>query len=356
MWHSSPSPKYSRTSSGHWFASASSSTFGIVRVDQRAQLLQHRVRLGQVLVVGAFALDEVGNRIEPKAVDAHVEPEAHDAEDRLAHLRIVEVEVGLMAEEAVPVVRLGDLVPGPVRLLGVGEDDARAAVLVRVVAPDVVVALARALGRAARRLEPRMLVRRVVDDQLGDDPQPAAVRLAHEMLEVVARPVAAGGRCGSRRCRSRRPQRRRIERQQPDRVDAEVLDVVELLRQPAEVADAVVVGVEERLDVQLVDDRVLVPVDIRRLASRRRGRRSAPWLVRPSSSASEEVVEIVLGAHAMTQAEDVGGDARGIEHHEIARAVSTGSAAPVSRSCTWNVRSASMPRSARSRFTQPDCT
>ena len=57
MWHSSPSPKYSRTSSGHWLASASSSTFGYVRVDQRAQLLQDRVRLGQVLVVGAFALD-----------------------------------------------------------------------------------------------------------------------------------------------------------------------------------------------------------------------------------------------------------------------------------------------------------
>ncbi|MNC90596.1 hypothetical protein D3C83_67110 [compost metagenome] len=28
MWHSSPSPKYSRTSSGHMLASASSSLFG----------------------------------------------------------------------------------------------------------------------------------------------------------------------------------------------------------------------------------------------------------------------------------------------------------------------------------------
>ena len=60
MWHSSPSPKYSRTSSGHWFASASSSTVRVVRVDQRAQLLDHGVRLGQVLVVGAFALDRYG--------------------------------------------------------------------------------------------------------------------------------------------------------------------------------------------------------------------------------------------------------------------------------------------------------
>src|SRR5262249_58331671 len=46
---------------------------------------------------------------------------------------------------------------------------------------------------------------------------------------------------------------------QPQRGDAEVLQVVELLGQPGEVADAVVVAVGERLDVQLVDDRRLVP-------------------------------------------------------------------------------------------------
>ena len=43
------------------------------------------------------------------------------------------------------------------------------------------------------------------------------------------------------------------------RRDAEVLQVVELLRQAAEVADAVAVAVVEGADVDLVDDRVLVP-------------------------------------------------------------------------------------------------
>src|SRR5258708_31762022 len=57
--------------------------------------------------------------------------------------------------------------------------------------------------------------------------------------------------------------RRGIERQQPDRVDAELSDVVELLDQAGEIADAVVVAVEERFDVELVDDRVLVPQRIR---------------------------------------------------------------------------------------------
>ena len=41
-------------------------------------------------------------------------------------------------------------------------------------------------------------------------------------------------------------QRRGIERQQPERGDAEVLQVVELLGQAAEVADAVAVAVVER--------------------------------------------------------------------------------------------------------------
>src|SRR5205085_10613060 len=50
-----------------------------------------------------------------------------------------------------------------------------------------------------------------------------------------------------------------IEREQPENVDAEVLQVVELARQSLEIADAVVVRVEERLDVRLVDDAVFVP-------------------------------------------------------------------------------------------------
>ena len=53
--------------------------------------------------------------------------------------------------------------------------------------------------------------------------------------------------------------RRGIERQQPDRIDAELGDVVELLHQARKVADAVIVRIEERFDMQLIDDRVLVP-------------------------------------------------------------------------------------------------
>ena len=79
----------------------------------------------QVLVARALALDEIRNGVEPQAIDALVQPEPHDARDGALHVRIVEVQVGLVAEEAVPVVLLRNRIERPVRRLGVREDDAR---------------------------------------------------------------------------------------------------------------------------------------------------------------------------------------------------------------------------------------
>ena len=55
--------------------------------------------------------------------------------------------------------------------------------------PDVEVARRRARLGPARALEPRMLVRGVVDDELGDDPEAARVRLRDEALDVAHRAV-----------------------------------------------------------------------------------------------------------------------------------------------------------------------
>ncbi|MNG94704.1 hypothetical protein D3C79_537200 [compost metagenome] len=232
---------------------------GVVGVDFGADRLEYVVGFGEVLVVGAIALDQVGDGVQAQAIDTQVEPEAHHPDHRLEHLRVVEVEVGLVRVEAVPEVLAGDRVPGPVGLLGVEEDDARAVVLLVVIRPHVEVpCLAAALGMAGA-LEPGMLVAGVVDDQLGDYPQAAFVRLGDEAAGIgqvavvgvhglvfgdVVAVVAAW---------------RGIERQQPQGVDAQLGDVVELADQAGEIADAVVVRVEERLDVQLVDDGVLVP-------------------------------------------------------------------------------------------------
>ena len=111
----------------------------------------------------------------------------------------------------------------------------------------------------SRALEPGVPVGGMVDHELGDHLQLSALGFLHETAEVlhgteigidlailgnVVAVVAA---------------RRGVERQQPERGDAEILQIVELVGQAGEVADAVVVAVGEGLDVQLVDDRVLEP-------------------------------------------------------------------------------------------------
>src|SRR6516225_1678595 len=92
-----------------------------------------------------------------------------------------------MRIEAVPVVRLGDRIPGPVGKLEVLEDDPRFLVALGRVTPDVKITVGAARRRAARALKPWMLVRGMVEHQLGDDPQPSFVRRAKKSLEVVQR-------------------------------------------------------------------------------------------------------------------------------------------------------------------------
>lgn len=86
-----------------------------------------------------------------------------------------------MGKEAVPEELAPDRVEGPVGHLGVDEDDARVAGRGVVVAPRVVVAVG-AVGVLPRRLEPLVLVARVVHHEVGDDPDAAGVRLGDEPL------------------------------------------------------------------------------------------------------------------------------------------------------------------------------
>ncbi len=146
------------------------------------------MRLGQVLAVRPLPLEEVRDGVEPEAVDPEVEPEAQHLEHHLLHLGVVEVEVGLVMEEAVPVVLAAHRVERPVRRLAVDEDDPRVRVAVVGVRPDVPVAL-RALRIGARLLEPRMVRRCVVHDEVGDDAHAALVGLRDELAEVLDRPV-----------------------------------------------------------------------------------------------------------------------------------------------------------------------
>ena len=90
-------------------ASARIEAIGVFGVDDGADFLDLDVGLGEIFAAGAVALDQVGNGVEPQSVDAHVEPEAHGVEDLFHDARVVEVEVGLVGEEAMPVVLLARL-------------------------------------------------------------------------------------------------------------------------------------------------------------------------------------------------------------------------------------------------------
>src|SRR5581483_8790424 len=125
--------------------------------------------------------------------------------------------------------------------------------------PDIVVALRRARGGAARRLEPWVLVGSVVDDQLGDDAQAAPVRFLYEVAEVVTSPVLRVDVVVVGDVVAVVAPRRGVERQQPDGVDPEVLDVLQFAGEAAEIPLAVIVAVEEGTDVRFVNDSILVP-------------------------------------------------------------------------------------------------
>ena len=160
--------------------------------------------LGQVLAVGAVALEQVRHRIEAEAVEAEAEPVEHHVEHGVGDLGVVVVEVGLVVEEAVPVVLLALLVPGPVRRLGVDEDDPGLGPALVVVVPDVPVGL-RVGAVLARLLEPRVLVGGVVHHHVGDDPDAPAVRLVDQLGRVLdGAEVGVHGQEVAR-CRSRRP-------------------------------------------------------------------------------------------------------------------------------------------------------
>ena len=231
----------------------------VLGVDVGPELLEVRVGLREVLAGGPLALVEVGDGVEAQAIDPHVQPEVEDLEQRRVDLGVVEVEVGLVVVEAVPVVGLGHRIPAPVGVLEVLEDDPGVPVAIRGVAPHVEVAPLGALGRAPRPLEPGVLVGGVVEDQLGDHPEPAPLRLLDEALEVAERPVVGVHPAVVGDVVAVVPERRGVEGQEPQGRDPQVLEVVELLGQPPEVAHPVAHRVEKGADVELVDDRVAVP-------------------------------------------------------------------------------------------------
>ena len=214
--------------------------------------------LAEVLAVRPVPFVQIGDGIEPEPVQPEAEPEADDVEHGVAHLWVVVVEIGLVMEEAVPVVLLPLRVPGPVRRLIVDEDHPGIGVPGVVVGPDVPVRLG-VRPVPPRLLEPRMLIAGVVDDEVGDHSDLAPVRLLDEHGGVVDGPVGRQHGEEVADVVAAVAKRRLEEGQQPDAVDAEPLEVFELVGDAQEITGPVGVRVIEAADEDLVEDRLLVP-------------------------------------------------------------------------------------------------
>jgi hypothetical protein len=154
-----------------------------------AELFQKSVRFRQILATGAFAFIEVGHGVQAQTVHAQIEPEVHHFKHRVMDGRRVVIQVGLVGEEPMPEMGLGDVVPGPVGLLDILKDDTGVVILRGGIAPDIKIAPAAAGLGPPGALKPRVLVGGVVENQFGDDSQPTSVSLAQKRFEVCQRAV-----------------------------------------------------------------------------------------------------------------------------------------------------------------------
>ena len=232
-------------------------------VDKGPQALEVGVGLEQVLAIGAVALVEIGHGIHAKAVHALVQPEADHVQHLLLDGGMVVVQIRLVVEEAVPIIRAPHRVPAPIGGLIVEKDDARLGVALVGRTPDVPVPVFGMLGmvRVAGSLEPGALVGGVVGDQIGDDPQAAPVGFFHQGAQVVHRAIVGMDAVEIAHIVPVVAQRRGIDGQHPQAVDAQVAQVVELRGQAGQVADAIATAVGKGADEYFVEYGILVPVN-----------------------------------------------------------------------------------------------
>ena len=104
-----------------------------------------------------------------------------------------------------------------------------------------------------------MLVRGVIQDQLGNHPQSPFVRFPEQCLEIAQGAIIGvyAGVIGN--IVTIVSERRGTEGKEPQGGDAEILQVVEFLAKSLKISYSVTVAVEKRSDVKFVDNCVFEP-------------------------------------------------------------------------------------------------
>jgi hypothetical protein len=212
---------------------------------------------GRIVAEGGIKHHEV-DRVDPETIDAALQPEAGDIEERLLHRRVVPVDLRLLLQEIVHVILAPARVPGPCRaaehrLPVVGGRTVRLGIV-----PDVPVGIG-VVAALAALLEPGMPVAGMRPDLVDDHLQAERVRPRDERVEIRERAedrvdVAIVGNVIAE-VGHRRPE----EGRQPDRLDAQAGDMIEMRRDAREIPDSIAIRVGEAARIDLVNGRTAPP-------------------------------------------------------------------------------------------------
>ncbi|MCY1365290.1 hypothetical protein D9M69_521300 [compost metagenome] len=218
----------------------------------------HRFDRGGRVVAQQCVVELVIAGVEAKAVHAALAPEAHFAEQGVLDFGAMEVEVGLLGQEAVQVVLPPARVPLPGRTAEDREPVGGRRAVGLGVGPHVPVGLG-VVARAAAFGEPGVLVGGVREHLVDDELQAQRMHACAHRVEVGQRAVQRIDRAIVGHVVAEVLHGGAEEGRDPDRVDAQAGDVVELRRDAGQVADAVAVAVHEAARVDLVDHRAPPP-------------------------------------------------------------------------------------------------
>ncbi len=105
-----------------------------------------------------------------------------------------------------------------------------------------------------------MLVRRVIDDKVQDEPDVVLLSLRDHVVEVRQRPVHRIDVLVVRHVVAKIHLWRGEAGADPDRVDAQIMQVRHLLRYARQIADSVIIAVREAARIQFVKYSMLPPL------------------------------------------------------------------------------------------------
>ena len=139
---------------------------------------------GEKMVIGKpLFFGDQGDDVLPEAVDAHIQPEAQNSLDLLAHEGVVHIQVGLFDGEQMQVVFLPHLVPLPRLAFKMAVPVVGQLAVFSGGTPDVIIRVR--LNAAPRFLKPLMLVAGVVDDQIHDELHAALMQAVEHLAESL---------------------------------------------------------------------------------------------------------------------------------------------------------------------------